>query len=239
MLPAECPLIPGWQFATDFKAAREVGGDFYDFFPFAKDQGTWGIVIADVSDKGVPAALYMVLSRTTIRNTAQSDRSPSQVLRLTNRYVEEDSQADMLLSVFYATLDTENGRLTYSNAGHNYPLWWRAETGQLEELSQHGTLVGVLDDLQLEDFAVDLAEDDFLVLYTDGVTDAIDSEEHDFGTKQLKKVVTAALESDKDLGAQDMTNIILGAVKEFTGEQPQFDDMTLFVLKRVREGNAG
>ena len=239
MLPEECPLIPGWQFATAFEAAREVGGDFYDFFPFAQSVGKWGIVIADVSDKGVPAALYMVLSRTTMRNTAQSDRDPSQVLQLTNRYIHEDSQADMFLSVFYATLETENGRLTYGNAGHNYPLWWRAEARKIEELIEHGTLVGVLDDLQLDNHVIDLAEEDFLVLYTDGVTDAINSEEHDFGTQCLKNVVTTALASGEDLDAQDVIDVILNAVKSYTGDQPQFDDMTLFVIKRVREGNAG
>jgi len=239
MLPEECPLIPGWQFATAFKAAREVGGDFYDFFPFAQSSGKWGIVIADVSDKGVPAALYMVLSRTTIRNTAKSDRDPSQVLHLTNRYIHEDSQADMFLSVFYATLDTENGRLIYGNAGHNYPLWWRGEARQIEEISEHGTLVGVLDDLQLDNHVIDLAEDDLLVLYTDGVTDAINSEENDFGTQRLKNVVTTALASGKNLDAQDVIDVILDAVKAYTGDQPQFDDMTLFVIKRVREENAG
>jgi sigma-B regulation protein RsbU (phosphoserine phosphatase) len=239
MVPEECPLIPGWQFATAFEAAREVGGDFYDFFPFAQNSGLWGTVIADVSDKGVPAALYMVLSRTTIRNTARPDRDPSQVLQLTNRYIHEDSQADMFLSAFYATLDTENGRLTYSNAGHNYPLWWRAASRQIEELSEHGTLVGVLDDLWLDNHVIDLAEDDLLVLYTDGVTDAINSEEHDFGTQRLKNVVSTALASSKNLDAQDMIDVILDAVKAYTGDQPQFDDMTLFVIKRVRVGNAG
>jgi sigma-B regulation protein RsbU (phosphoserine phosphatase) len=145
----------------------------------------------------------------------------------------------MFLSVFYATLETGIGRLTYSNGGHNYPLWWRAEAREIEELSEHGTLVGVLDDLQLDNHVIDLAEDDLLILYTDGVTDAINSEEQDFGTQRLKNVVTTALASGKNLDAQDVIDVILDAVKAYKGDQPQFDDMTLFVIKRVREGNAG
>ena len=149
MLPENRPFIPGWQFSVAYEVARKVGGDFYDFFPFIEKPELWGIVIADVSDKGVPAALYMVLSRTTIRNTAQVKRTPAKVLQKTNRYILEDSQADMFLSAFYATLDTSNGLLSYSNAGHNHPLWWQSESKQLVTLQEHGILLGVVDNVQL------------------------------------------------------------------------------------------
>ncbi len=239
MIPQERPEIPGWQFATAIEAAQAVGGDFYDFFPFAGDPGIWGILIADVSGKGVPAALYMVLSRTTIRNTAQLDRDPAHVLRLTNRYIHEDSQADMFLSVFYGMLDSENGRLTYSNAGHDYPLWWRAESGRIEELREHGTIVGVLDDLQLDNHVIDLVEGDFLVLYTDGITDAINSEEIEFGSQSLKNLISETLCANSDLSAKDLVDDILEKVRAHSGNEPQFDDMTLFVIKRTLEENAG
>jgi len=175
----------------------------------------------------------MVLSRTTIRSAAQVDRMPADVLRLTNQYIHEDSQADMFLSVFYAMLETRTGRLTYSNAGHNPPLWWRSETGMLEQLSEHGTLVGVLDDLHLNNHTVELAGQDTLVLYTDGVTDAINKCEEDLGMARLENVLVETLDSNRSLEAQDIVDIIVDAVIEHTGDQAQFDDVAIMVIKRM------
>ena len=232
MLPETCPIIPGWQFSVAYEAAREVGGDFYDFFPFIERPELWGIVIADVSDKGVPAALYMVLSRTTIRNAVQVSRTPAEVLEKTNRYILEDSQADMFLSAFYATLETTNGWLSYSNAGHNFPLWWQSDSRQLVVLPQHGILLGVVENVQLDDHKIEIKPGDILILYTDGITEAINEKQQEFGEIRLKRVVTAALESNPDLDGEGVIDIILDAVNDFAADQPRFDDRTLFVVKR-------
>ena len=231
MLPENCPKIPGWQFSVAYEVARKVGGDFYDFFPFLAKPELWGIVIADVSDKGVPAALYMVLSRTTIRNTAQVGRTPAKVLQKTNRYILEDSQADMFLSAFYATLDTTNGLFTYSNAGHNHPLWWQSASKQLVTLSNHGILLGVVDNVQLDDHQIVFEPGDLLILYTDGITEAINEAKHEFGEHRLKSVVKNALYKNLNLSGDDLVDIILKSVADFTGERPQFDDRTLLIIK--------
>ncbi len=239
MLPDTSPNIPGWQFAVAYEAARKVGGDFYDYFPFIDRPDLWGIVIADVSDKGVPAALYMVLSRTTIRNTAQVKRPPAEVLEKTNRYILEDSKADMFLSAFYATLDTKNGRLSYSNAGHNYPLWWQSGSRQLETLSHHGILLGVVDDVRLENYQIEMMPEDMLILYTDGITEAVNEMEQEFGEERLKSLIIETLSNHPDLDADSVISIILDAVNQFTTEKPQFDDKTLFVIKRTGNNHVG
>ncbi len=239
MLPDSCPTIPGWQFAVAYESALKVGGDFYDFFPFIERPDLWSIVIADVSDKGVPAALYMVLSRTTIRSTASTKRSPAEVLEKTNRYILEDSQADMFLSAFYATLDTTNGRLTYSNAGHNHPLWWQARTKQLVTLAQHGILLGVVDKVQLDDHQIELQPGDMLILYTDGITEAVDEMYQEFGEVRLKRVINESLNNNPELEGDSLISIILDAVNQFTLEQPLFDDKTLFIVKHTGSENAG
>ncbi|MDX1415090.1 MAG: SpoIIE family protein phosphatase [Candidatus Promineifilaceae bacterium] len=239
MLPPAYPNIPGWQFSVAYKAARDLGGDFYDFFPYLDRSELWSIVIADVSDKGVPAALYMVLSRTTIRNTAQVDRSPAEVLQKTNQYILEDSQADMFLSVFYATLDTRTGRLVYSNAGHNHPLWWRSASSQLVTLSQHGMLLGIAESVQLENHQIEMMPGDMLILYTDGITEAVNDKQEEFGSENLEKIVTEALLNNPVLDGEGMINIILEEVNLFTADQPIFDDETLFVVKRLEVRNVG
>ncbi len=142
MLPEKCPELEGWQFAKYFEAAQQVGGDFYDFFPLPGDPGRWGIAIADVSDKGVPAALFMALSRTTIRNVALRGRSPAEVLTWANRFIQEDSQSDMFLTAFYGALDTRDGQLTYASAGHNPPLWWQAASAYVCEARTDRAVAG-------------------------------------------------------------------------------------------------
>ncbi len=232
MLPKNCPQVSGWEFATAYEAARKVGGDFYDFFQFIEKPGLWGIVIADVSDKGVPAALYMVLSRTTIRNTAQVGRSPSMVLEKTNRYILEDSQADMFLSAFYATLDIESGRLTYSNAGHNHPLLWKSSEKELVTLSQHGILLGVVENVYLEDHQIDIQPGDCLILYTDGITEAVNEVNKEFGEDRLKSLLSDSLEKKPEIQGEELVDLILDAVINFTSNVSQFDDRTLLVIKR-------
>ena len=232
MLPAQCPMVPGWQFAAIYEAARLVGGDFYDFFPLNDRPGQWGIVIADVSDKGVPAALFMALSRTTIRNTALPNTPPGEALCRANRFIRQDSQSDMFLSVFYGTLDTHNGRFTYSSAGHNWPLWWQANTQSFQALKLPGIVLGVMDEIELAESNIDVHAGDVLIFYTDGVTEAVNAAEEEVGLTGLETAVADHLERDPEISAQTLITVIVDALKTHTADVPQQDDTTLCIVKR-------
>lgn len=228
MLPRECPVAPGWEFAADYQAARQVGGDFYDFFALPGDSGRLGIVIGDVVDKGVPAALFMALSRTVIRTAALDGRGPRATLMRANRLILEDSREGLFVTVCYAVLDTGTGRLTYANAGHNRPLWLRAGTGEVHELMARGIALGVIEEAELEEREVEVLPDDLLVFYTDGVTEAEDAKGQPFGVERLRPVVAA----DPNAGAEEIVSAVMHAMRGFAGSMSQSDDLTLVAIKR-------
>jgi len=232
LLPETCPVIPGWEVAAAYRPARTVGGDLYDFLELPGEPRRMGLVIADVTDKGVPAALFMAFSRTIIRTMSMSGRygSPADVLRRANRLIVRDVQSDsrLLLSAFYATLDIDGGRLTYTNGGHNPPLWLQAATGEVQALPARGIVLGIFEDIQLEEHAIQVAPGDLLVFYTDGVTEARDTGSQFFEEERLRDVVVAHPEAS----AQQLVEAIIEAVEAFSGEAPQADDITLFVVKR-------
>jgi sigma-B regulation protein RsbU (phosphoserine phosphatase) len=230
MLPPGEPHAPGWEFAMYYEAARQVGGDFYDFFelPEKNPTGQLALVVADVADKGVPAALFMALSRTTIRNVAISGRGPGAALAQANELILNDSQTDLFLTLFYAALNVESGRLTYANAGHNPPLWYEAQRGQFQELTGEGLALGVIPDVTIEDIEITLGAGDLLILYTDGVTEAMSADMEEFGRERLK----AAVPRDPSLHPREVVNSIIAAVDAHTNENPRWDDLTLFVVKR-------
>lgn len=232
MLPQHQPHIEGWELASAYLAAHEVGGDFYDFFPVTEDRQHWNLIIADVADKGVPAALYMVLSRTAIRNAADAARYPAATLQLANHYILADTQADILVSALCGRLDAGNGRFVYSNAGHNFPLWWRADGASVVELSAHGLIMGVRTNLQLTDHEIWLEPGDVIVMYTDGVTEAHKANHEEFGIERLAMTIGAVLDQDQTAGAAQIVASVVAAVNEFVDGAPQADDMTLLVIKR-------
>lgn len=235
MLPDTCPMLEGWDFASDYQAASQVGGDFYDFFPLPGEPGRWGLAIADVSDKGVPAALFMALSRTTIRNVALRGRSPAEVLTWANRFIQEDSQADMFLTAFYAELDSRYESLVYANAGHNPPFFWQASTGRFSELSARGIALGVLEDIQMEERVTIFEPGDVLIMYTDGITEATNTNMEEFGTERLRAAAAALLQATPAATSNEIVTAIKTAVNDFTGSLLPQDDMTLFVIKHTRE----
>jgi sigma-B regulation protein RsbU (phosphoserine phosphatase) len=228
LLPEACPVAPGWDFATYYQAARLVGGDFYDFFELPGEPGQLGIVIADVADKGVPAALFVALSRTLIRTTALSTPSPAATLMRANELILKDSQSELFVTAFYAILDTRSGRLVFANAGHNRPLWRQAATGEFRELVARGIVLGTFEDVEQKEHEISVAPGDLLVFYTDGVTEAMDADGHLFGEERLR----AALAADPDASAQQALQAVVDAVNAFTGDTPQSDDCTLCVVKR-------
>lgn len=234
MLPPSCPEFPGWDLATVYQPAKQVGGDFYDFFELPGENGRLGLVIADVSDKGVPAALFMALSRSAIRNNALRGRSPSKTLILSNQYIQEDSQTDMFLTAFYGVLEMGNGRFTFANAGHNQPLWWHADEKSITHLTTKGIVLGILDEVKIEERVVDIAPGDLFVFYTDGITEAMNAGYQEFGEARLEQVVTDVLTAVPDTPSETLIETILEAVNSFTAGMPTSDDITLFIVRRNR-----
>jgi sigma-B regulation protein RsbU (phosphoserine phosphatase) len=226
-LPDSAPEIAGIELAAKNVPALEVGGDFYDFIPIAKDR--WGLVIADVSGKGVPAALFMALSRTLIRASTMKDADPARSIGHANRLICEDSKTSMFVTLFYAILDAREMTLHYVNAGHNPPLLLQGASSDVRLLKAEGIALGVIDDVELQSVRVDLNSGDVLVLYTDGVTEAINDKDEEFGEERLLRVIA----ENRGLPAEEILERILDAITAFAGERPQFDDITLMVLRAL------
>lgn len=224
-LPKRRPQVEGWGVAGKWRAARQVGGDFYDFI--ALPDARWGIVIADVADKGVPAALFMALSRTLMRAAAFSGRAPGEALARTNELIQADSASDLFVTMIYAIWNPRAGSVVFANAGHNPPLLCRAD-GEVNVLRSRGIALGVVDRLSPEPVFLELQAGDVLLLYTDGMTDAINASGEEFGMSRLQ----AALAQSRHLDAEGIADALMQAVDEFIGDEATFDDQTLVVLKR-------
>ena len=174
----------------------------------------------------------MAMSRTTIRNIALRGRSPAEVLSWANRYIQEDSQSDMFLSAFYAELNVNTGQLIYANAGHNPPLLWRAEEKEFYRLPATSPLLGVLANLDVSATSIDLHPGDALILYTDGISDALNTDYEEFGMTRLKDTIRASIERTSNPTADDIQTAIADAVRTFTDNMMQYDDITLLIVKR-------
>lgn len=226
-MPSTLPRLAGWELAVAWRAARQVAGDFYDYFELPG--GRLGLVIADVADKGMPAALFMVLTRTLVRAAALESTSPATVLRRVNDLLVPDAQQGMFVTAFYAILVPETHELIYANAGHNLPLLLRSATGEQQQLRKGGMALGVLEGVDLEDNVVRVEPGDCLVCYTDGVTDALSSDEELFGQERLR----AAIRSGSGGSAQAILDAVDQSIRDFVGDTPPFDDLTLLVLRRA------
>ncbi len=222
LLPRELPDLPGFRLAADWRSAREVAGDFYDIFPL--HEGHWGIVVGDVSDKGAPAALYMAMTRALIRASAPRYHTPASALVHVNETILAQSSYDMFLTVLYAVLDPATRTLTYANAGHNPPLVRRA-SGEIALLPRTGRFMGALENLHLAEASLTLAPGDALVIYTDGVTDALNPAGEDYGLERLM----AALRNEH-AAAPELLDHLRAGLAACTQGAPQPDDITLFVL---------
>lgn len=228
ILPQTYPAFPDIDNLDAFARtipARWVGGDFYDYFLIDDDHV--GIVVADVSGKGVASALFMTISRTLIKNAATHHVDPVMALNEVNRQIVPENEAMMFVTVFYAVYRLSTGRLYYANAGHNPPLIRRA-SGEVEELPPMGGMaVGVFDDLGLKNVHMDLEPGDVLLLYTDGLNEAINPAEEMYGLERAK----GWLARTEIKTAPEMIDDLIDDWRAFTGEVEQFDDLTLLVFK--------
>jgi sigma-B regulation protein RsbU (phosphoserine phosphatase) len=225
-MPGRLPQLPGWELAVTWRAARQVAGDFYDFFELPG--GRLGLVIADVADKGMPAALFMTLTRTLVRAAALEEESPRAALARVNDLLVPDAQQGMFVTGVYAVLLLETGQLIYANAGHPPPLLLHSRTGELEQLGTGGMALGVLPGINLKERIVSLESGDTLIFYTDGVTEAFSPEDAIYGEGRLRATIRAA----GGASAQAMLDAIIDSVTAFVGDNPPSDDITLMVLRR-------
>jgi serine phosphatase RsbU (regulator of sigma subunit) len=227
-LPVDLPAIEGWELGVTLAPALQTTGDFFDWITLP--DGRLGIVIADVVDKGLGAALFMALSRTLIRTYAieHPDR-PDLALAATNRRILQDTHRPMFVTVFYGILDPRSGTLTYCNAGHNAPYFIHAggDTA-IQPLPTTGMPLGILEELTWGHAAIRFEPSDLLLLYTDGLTDAQNDDADFFGSERL----LAIAEAHRGRTASDLQQALLGAVYGWMGDAPQFDDLTLLILGR-------
>ncbi|HLW94607.1 MAG TPA: SpoIIE family protein phosphatase [Solirubrobacteraceae bacterium] len=228
-LPKELPLRDGWQVAAYYRAARAVGGDFYDFIDLA--DGRLGLVIGDVTDKGVPAAMVMAATRSVLRASAQRLIEPGDVLARVNDNLCPDIPENMFVTCFYGVLDTATGHLRYANAGHNLPLWHAG--GDSGDLRATGMPLGLLPGMVYEEREATLAGGATVLLYSDGLIEAHDSAREMFGTERTTPLLRDGLESAV------VIDRLLAALDGFTGsELEQEDDITLVVLRRAAAQSA-
>jgi sigma-B regulation protein RsbU (phosphoserine phosphatase) len=229
-LPRELPEMPGWNLAAALIPARETSGDFYDLIPLPN--GRIAVVVADVTDKGTAAALFMALSRTLIRTYAvEHDTQPELVFSAVHRRILEDTDTKQFVTVFYGILDPATGSLTYANAGHNPPYLFSAQNGaEPRELGNTGPPLGLrmFPDMTWHQGNVQLDPSSVLILYSDGITEAQDPEQGFFEEHGLIEVAGANL----GRSAKDIEEAILARVSRFTGRAPQSDDITLFIVVR-------
>jgi phosphoserine phosphatase RsbU/P len=224
ILPASFPGSAGCDGAARMIPATTMGGDFYDFIPLPG--GEIGLVIADVSGKGVPAAFFMAVARTNLRDLAVRHHSPGECLSHTNDVLCEQNPLELFVTVFYGILDPASGQLRYANGGHNPPLLRRAD-GAIETLSGKGGLVlGAMPGIEYPDHLLQLKPGDRLVLYTDGVTEAFDATEQAYGAERLAEDLAARGSGT----AEELLEHICARVAGFAGPAAQSDDITLIVL---------
>ncbi len=226
-MPTRLPNLPGWDMAFLWRAARQVAGDFYDFFELPGRR--LGLVIADVADKGMPAALFMTLTRTLVRAAAVEYESPAAVLTRVNNLLVADAQQGMFVTAVYAVLALETGQISYANAGHPPPLLSRFPSRTLEGLGKGGMALGVVEGIEFLEQVVTLDPGDHLVFYTDGITEAFSPVGEIYGEERL----AAAIQVAYDGSAQAVSDAIDSSVANFVGDESPTDDVTLMVLRRL------
>jgi len=229
-LPRELPATRGFAIAGKNIPAKEVGGDFYDVIPSSDLPGQGektAILIADVSGKGMPAALFMALSQTVVRVLATSHASPVSLIPAANTIITSRSHSGMFVTLFYGVLDPESRSLAFINAGHNPPVILRAGSLKTEELFASGAALGIAGTSRFREYRVPLSPGDLIVLYTDGITEALNPAGEEFGTGRLMDAVKEHASGTP----QEIVDAIVSRVRTFAGSEPQADDITILVIR--------
>ena len=225
-IPETLPQFPNWELAARWKTARQVGGDFYDVFDLPN--GLLGLFIADVADKGVPAALFMALTRTLVRAAVTELESPAEAMKRVNDLLLPDTKQGMFVTAVYAVLDTGNNKLTYVNAGHNPPLWIKCD-GSVERLTRTGVALGAAEEVQFGQREVYLQSQDSVLLYTDGLTESFNLAGEFYGEGRL----IDALTTEDCSSASSLLDTVERSLLNFVQDMPPADDLTMLVLRRV------
>lgn len=225
LIPKRPPHATGLELAAAWEPAREVSGDFYDFI--ALPNHTWGIVIADVSDKGMAAALFMALARSILRASANAGGSAGEIIERANRDISQDASNGMFVTAFFGILDPRTMHFSYVNAGHNYPYLRHATDGRIEELRDHNLALGIMENFHYPTVELVLNDRDLVLFYTDGVTEATNAAGELFGEARLLELV----EESGDADARQLIRTLSDRLSAFTEAQPQSDDITVVALK--------
>ncbi|MCZ6766453.1 MAG: SpoIIE family protein phosphatase [bacterium] len=225
LLPQEAPRVFGYDIAGKSVAAQQVGGDYFDFIPL--DDMGMAICLGDVSGKGLPASLLMANLQATLRGQTLMDVSVSDRIRRANQLLFRSTDPEKFATLFYGVFDYKTHQLCFSNAGHENPILIRAQ-GAPVRLITGGTVLGVIDNFPFEEDHVVIDKGDTLVIFSDGITEAFDADENQFGEDRLMAVI----DENRDQTALELIESIIAAVREFAGTAPQADDLTLVVVKR-------
>jgi len=226
LLPPTAPSVAGYDIACRGLPAQRVGGDYYDFITIDGDRTA--LCLGDVSGHGMPAALLMANLQATIRSHALAALSPAECMRRSNRLLFQITDAGRFATCFYGVLEAGYGRLTYSNAGQDHPLLFRA-SGDAVALARGGLMLGAYEEPSYDEESVTLEPGDLLILYSDGVTEVFDAHQREFGVEGLKTVAHGA----RHRSAAQILEEILAAASAHAGLGAQADDMTLVVLRRL------
>jgi len=225
-LPQQVPQYAGWDIAAFWRPMREVAGDFYDLYPLP--DGRLAVVVADVSGKGVPGALFMALSVTVLRFAMGLNFTPGELLDRANQAIISDQQSKMFATAFVGYLDLQSGALDFASAGHNPPLLCRPARCRCEYLTAPGVAMGLFGGAEYAGETVTLADGDILVLYTDGITEVINAHEEEFGEERLQALIV----QNGSRPAIELAELITEAVASFAQDQGAYDDETMVVIKR-------
>jgi serine phosphatase RsbU (regulator of sigma subunit) len=227
LIPKDPPQLQGWDIAARWYPAHQVSGDYYDFLEL--DSGEIGLVIADVSDKGMGAALFMMLARTVIRASVIDASSPAAAISRANRLICADETDGMLVSLCYLTLDPATGHVSYVNAGHNPPLHFRSQEPEPLELTRTGMILGIDGSQTYRQIMLRMEPGDLLFLYTDGIIDAQNQDEEFFGLGQVQQLIQSWIH----LPADAILEKLMKAAQDFTSRASTFDDITLMIVKSL------
>lgn len=232
LLPAQAPTIDGFEISGLNIPARQVSGDYFDYIKV--DDHRLGVAIADVSGKGVPASIIMAICRSVLRSQAAHNSSPAEVLQKVNRQLYPDIKEDMFISMAYVLLDhTNGGSIRLARAGHDAPVIYRAASREIETVKARGMVLGIdsgsVFDRLVGDLALPLDRGDCLILYTDGVTEALDANGDEFGIERMQQSIRASAKG----GAKAIIDRMIDDLRAFVGAQPQNDDITMIVIRKT------